>query len=575
MSTNINLPTTTSTTTTATTTTITISTHRDPVNLYVSAMSYNILTLTDGAIRMIVLLFFVQLNFTALAVSIMFSLYELMGVFTNLFGGLIGSWYGMRFLLLASCGLQCLCVTMLCLTQVAFPDLYDKNLSQQRIVQITAYLTVGLGLSGASKDFMKIQGKSVPKFCTKPGDDDKLFKIVSWLTGMKNSLKGAGYFLGSLLVWGLGWIGGLVFNAGLVVLVIPPALMWMENDLGLGKKDKVSLDVFKKGWNVNILSFARVFLFGSRDVWFEVAIPYFFRQVLFWAPFSVGAFFATYTIIYGQLQAVTTQLFNPSKKSKPHTTNSKKSCCNTNNNNNNTAECCGECGYGRTPNRKDVPVWASLASVEVLILGIVNFFAYQNFLTTGNANAVTSVLCLGIALFAVIFAVNSAVHSYLIVLYSDKDKVSIDVGFYYMSNAFGRLFGTLTGGFIYTYTVAEFGMSVCLWVAAAFLMISTGIAVFLREHKSLTTTTIQQQQQQTNLNTAVGTEGTAAAAVVIIVGDNSTTTTNNDHQELHSTEIPMMSSSNNNNNISMINLNSNNNDDPYDGNNNNGSIQLV
>lgn len=182
------------------------------------------------------------------------------------------------------------------------------------------------------------------------------------------------------------------------------------------------------------------------------------------------------------------------------------------------------CGYDRNPDRTDVPRWATLAGAEVLVLGIANFFAYQQMLSTHNANAVTSVLCLGIAVFAVIFAVNSAVHSYLIVLYSDKDKVSIDVGFYYCSNAFGRLFGTLIGGFIYTYTVAEFGLSVCLWVAAAFLGVSTGIAVFLRPHEGAASVERGRTQEQ------IEHEGQARSERMRDVPV----------EQQHSTEVPMM-----------------------------------
>jgi len=249
----------------------------------------------------------------------------------------------------------------------------------------------------------------------------------------------------------------LSVQAAFLLLVIPFAVIYMESDLGLtpkerGKNTIVSCKVFKKGWNVNVLSLARVFLFGARDVWFEIPLPYFFRRVLGWAPYSVGVFMGGFIIVYGQLQAWTSQLFSPTR------------------------------GFKRIPNRTDVPLWAFANAAETLVLGIASYFAYQPFIgEEHNAVPVTAVLIVGILVFAAIFAVNSAVHSYLIVLYSEGDKVSMDMGFYYMSNAMGRFVGTIAGGAIYQYTYEQFGLAVCLWAGTLALIVAGVISLKLRD----------------------------------------------------------------------------------------------
>jgi len=208
----------------------------------------------------------------------MFSLYEAMGIVMNFYGGVIGATYGMRALVLLSATGQALGITLLIPLQQVFPNIF--NPATRNTVVITVYIVVSHMISGVSKDLMKIQGKSVPKLVTKDNDDNGLFKIISILTGMKNSTKGVGYLFGSLLLYYVGWIGGLCIQLGLVFVIYPICLKWMENDLGISRKNqekaKVTCAAFRKGYNVNMLSLARFFLFGSRDVWFELAVPYFF-----------------------------------------------------------------------------------------------------------------------------------------------------------------------------------------------------------------------------------------------------------------------------------------------------------
>jgi len=457
---------------------------RHPRNMYISAIAYNALTLTDGAIRIIVLLFLVQLNFSAISLGIMFSLYEVMGMVTNLYGGVLGSRFGMRFLLLSSIALQIAGVIMLAPLQNVFENI--ANVDTRNVLDITIYIVIAQGLSGVSKDLMKIQGKSVPKLCTEPDNQDRLFRVVSILTGMKNSMKGFGYFFGALLVWGVGWAASLSIQAAILLVFVPLALVYMENDLGISKEadESVSLKVFKKGWNVNFLSFARFFLFASRDIWFEIPMPYFFRKVLLWEPFYVGMFMGGYIVVYGQLQALTSELFSPKR------------------------------GFKRVPARGDVILWAAANSVEVLALAIGSYFAFQNFVASGNALAITVVLIVGIFLYAAFFAVNSAIHSYLIVRYSNKDKVAMDLGFYYMSNAGGRFAGTLASGWLYTATEPTTGLAGCLAVSTGLLIVASCVAFFLRPERKRASNMHALIEQQQNEEGKVNNESEMQVTVV-------------------------------------------------------------
>ena len=79
-------------------------------------------------------------------------------------------------------------------------------------------------------------------------------------------------------------------------------------------------------------------------------------------------------------------------------------------------------------------------------------------------------------MFGALFAVNSAVHSYLILSFSSGDRVTLDVGFYYMANAAGRLLGTLLSGLCYQIG----GVALCLAVAAIMLVVNAASMTRLR-----------------------------------------------------------------------------------------------
>ncbi|KAG5182558.1 putative membrane transporter [Tribonema minus] len=380
-------------------------------NLYVTSTSYVGFTLTDGALRLVVLLYADSLGFDAIQIAIMFSLYEAAGVVTNLFGGVAGSKYGLFCTLLSSLLLQMLCLA-------------------------TIYVTVFECFSGVAKDLMKISGKSTPKLVTKEGAEGRLFRLVAWITGMKNATKGAGSLLGAALVGSIGFVNSLLVLIVILVPFVPLSIMYMDRRLGQQPVKKINWhSVFHKGRDVNVLSAARFWLFGSRDVWFEIALPLFLANGFGWSDAYVGLFLGAYVVVYGNLQAFSTSLY---KK--------------------------GADGVLGRPQPESVSRWALGCAFIPALTGTALYFTYDAHDPTDNVASIV-VLCAGILAFSAVFAVNSAIHSYLIVSFSDQDKVSQDVGFYYMSNAGGRLVGVLLGGIVYQYSVDEYGLSMHVTVA--------------------------------------------------------------------------------------------------------------
>eukprot|EP00752_Nemacystus_decipiens_P003165 g2929.t1 len=413
-------------------------------NLYTAAMSYNGYTITDGALRLIVLLYAADLGFNAIEIAFMFSAYEVAGVFTNLFGGVAGSKYGLRCTLLTSLALQIICLAALTHTEPVLGDLTEATSGSTRYIEATIYITAWQSLAGVAKDLMKLTGKATPKLVTKEGAEGRLFQLVAWLTGMKNALKGFGSFLGALLVAQIGYVYGLWVLVGICAIFLPVGVFGMDRDLGISVGRNIDWNrLFRKGHNVNVLSAARFFLFGSRDVWFEIGLPIFLRVELGWKRELVGLVLAGYIVIYGNLQAASTKLYKEKD------------------------------GTRGQPTGASAYKWAAYCSLAPLITGIATYFTHK---MAENNLATAFVLIVGVVAFAVLFAVNSSVHSYLIVSYSNKDKVAMDLGFYYMANAMGRLIGVLVGGFLYHYTSDDFGLSMCLLVACPFLVAAAAIA---------------------------------------------------------------------------------------------------
>tara|TARA_R110001606_G_scaffold346892_5_gene496043 strand:- start:2308 stop:3543 length:1236 start_codon:yes stop_codon:yes gene_type:complete len=388
-------------------------------NYAVITGSYWAFTLTDGAIRMLVVLYFHQLGYTPLAIASLFLFYEFFGIITNLVGGWLGARFGLNTTMHVGMLLQVFALLMLTVP--------------------TEYLTIfyvmaAQALSGIAKDLNKMSAKASVKLFVPTTTDNKtsnpLFKWIAILTGSKNTLKGVGFFLGGLLLAVYGFKGALyVLSGGLFVVLL---LTWflLPSDLGKTKNKAKFSQIFANEPAINWLSAARFFLFGSRDVWFVVGLPVYLTSTLGWDFAQVGSFFALWIIGYGVLQAATPSLLKNKNK-------------------------------GHTPDGK---MTQQLAVLLMLLPAGMAFALYKEI---DPAN----VIIIGLSLFAIVFALNSAVHSYLIVEWSDHDKVAMNVGFYYMANAGGRLVGTVLSGLIYQqYSLIGCLITSSLFVGAAALL---------------------------------------------------------------------------------------------------------
>jgi hypothetical protein len=345
---------------------------------------------------------------------------------------MIGSKFGLKTTLIAGMIFQMIGIAMLMGLQFT----WDHTV-------LIAYITTSQAISGIAKDLVKVSGKSMSKLVKGSEEQSGLFKIVAYLTGAKNALKGVGYFLGSFLISLGGFIASLIVMMVLIVLATHAAVFFLEKNIGKSSNPMASLkEALRKGKNVNFLSAARLFLFGSRDVWFEIALPIFLRSELGWSYPIVGAIMAMWIIFYGGIQSSTPQwILGPLKCSPPS---------------------------HRTPF-----TWTGLLTIASVALAISLHIALQSLDTT--ATPTTVIVIIGLILFAFFFAVNSSLHSYLILAYTNKDKVASSVGFYYMANAAGRFIGTLLSGVLYQWI----GLEPSLWASTLFLVISTVLTSFL------------------------------------------------------------------------------------------------
>lgn len=242
---------------------------------------------------------------------------------------------------------------------------------------------------------------------------------------------------------------------GLIVLAIPWALFGLSNRLGRTRKENIKAStIFKKNYNVNTLSLSRMFLFGARDLWFEVPLPFFMREPVYgmgWGRALVGAVLATFIIVYGQVQSWTPQLVTKPLRQSP-------------------------------PNKWVATLWCAVLSPVPLFAGLMLMLS-SIFDANEPSGPRAAVLMPTIGVYACLFAINSSVHSYLIVRYTEGDKVAMNVGFYYMSNAFGRLVGTMLSGVLYTYITPEpFGFGACFLLSVLFTVVSTVVDVFIRDN---------------------------------------------------------------------------------------------
>jgi len=368
--------------------------------------NYWAFTITDGAIRMLVVLYFHQLGYSALEIALLFLFYEFFGIVTNLTGGWLAARLGLNTTLISGTLLQIAALLML-----TVPEAWLS----------VAYVMFAQALSGIAKDLNKMSAKSGVKLVA--GDvQGRLFRWVAWLTGSKNALKGLGFFVGAALLYTVGFRGALVALAALLVLSLTLAALGLPRGLGRVAGKPKFTQMFANSPAINALSAARFFLFGARDVWFVVALPVFLTATLGWNHLQVGGFLALWIIGYGIVQAAVPTLI---------------------------------ARRGLDPTGLTARFWALL--LMLIPVGIV--IGLEADLDPGM------VLIAGLGLFGVVFAVNSAVHSFLILDYAEADRVAMKVGFYYMANAGGRLVGTVLSGWIFM----NHGLIGCLLTSTGFV----------------------------------------------------------------------------------------------------------
>lgn len=375
-------------------------------------------TLTDGALRMLVVLHFHQLGYSPLEIASLFLFYEFFGVVTNLVGGWLGARLGLNRTMNIGLFMQVVALLMLAVPSV--------NLT-------VIWVMFAQALSGIAKDLNKMSAKSAIKTLVPNEKQGALYKWIALLTGSKNALKGVGFFLGGALLALIGFQGAVVAMAGVLAVVFICSLLWLDKDLGKAKSKVKFSQIFSKSRSINILSTARMFLFGARDVWFVIALPLYLGQVFGWDHLLVGGFLALWVIGYGFVQSIAPRITGKTEGIVPD----------------------GRVAFG----------WAMVLAVVTGVIAIALQFNWYPQL----------IIIIGLMIFGAVFAVNSSLHSYLIVSYAKGDGVSLDVGFYYMANAMGRLIGTLLSGMVYQL----YGLAMCLWIAFIFIMITTIISLWL------------------------------------------------------------------------------------------------
>ena len=379
--------------------------------------NYWAFTLTDGALRMLIVLHFHALGYSPLSIAMLFVFYEIFGVVTNLVGGFLGAYLGLNRTMNTGLAIQILALLML-----AVPAEWLSIL----------YVMIAQALSGVAKDLNKMSAKSAIKTLIAQGQEGKLFKWVAILTGSKNTLKGAGFFLGGALLTLLSFKGAMLLMAGVLACIWSVSLYALKNDLGKAKNTPKFTDILSKSRSINLLSAARLFLFGARDVWFVVALPVFLSQVFNWDHWTVGGFLALWVMGYGVVQSLTPKLIHFDVPLSP---------------------------------AKETVKWASLLALVTLGIALSLYFSWE----------VKALLVAGLMLFGVVFAINSSLHSYLIVSMADADGVSLDVGFYYMANAMGRLLGTILSGWVFQL----YGLAACLVISFTFICLAALISAKL------------------------------------------------------------------------------------------------
>ena len=381
-------------------------------NYILVTAGYWVFTITDGALRMLVLLHFNELGYSPVSIAFLFLAYEFMGILTNLLGGWVGSRRGLNRTLVAGLGLQ-----IIALIALSFESpTWQKWLSVSFVMAMQA-------LSGVAKDLTKMSSKSAVK--TVAGDGS-LFRMVAILTGSKNALKGVGFFVGAALLSGIGYDGALWSMSGALAITVIALLIFLNEDIGKSKKKAPLRSVLSKSSAINRLSIARFFLFGSRDIWFVVALPVFLSDELGWSERGVGGFLALWVIGYGIVQSTAPKMLARGGRHVDEVSATRQ--------------------------------WA-------LILGLVSGTIAT---LVAFDIAIEWAIVGGLIVFGIAFAMNSSLHSYLVLAFSDDDSVALDVGFYYSANAAGRFVGTLLSGLLYLWG----DLAMALWGSTLFVFIT-------------------------------------------------------------------------------------------------------
>lgn len=381
-------------------------------NYVLVTVGYWVFTLTDGALRMLVLLHFNELGYSAVAIAFLFLAYEFMGILTNLLGGWVGARRGLNRTLVGGLVLQIVALSALTLEDPS----WERWLSVLFVMAVQA-------LSGVAKDLTKMSSKSAVK--TVAGDGS-LFRMVAILTGSKNALKGVGFFLGSALLSGLGYDGALWSMVGALAVTVMLLVVLLNEDIGKAKRKPKLTSLLSKSPAINKLSVARFFLFGSRDIWFVVAVPVFLADQLDWSHEGVGGFLAAWVIGYGIVQSAAPKLLSA--------------------------------GGRVTDESRATKTWALVLAVVCTMIAVLVSLEW----------GITGAIVGGLVVFGVVFALNSSLHSFLVLAFADDDQVALDVGFYYSANAAGRLVGTLLSGALYVWG----GVSLALWGSVTFVVLT-------------------------------------------------------------------------------------------------------
>lgn len=402
--------------------------HRATRHYAIVTAAYWGFTLTDGALRMLVLLHFHQLGYSPFTLAFLFLLYEAAGVLANLIGGWLATRYGITRMLTVGLSTQILGFGLLSMLDPG----WTATLS-------VAWVVLSQGVCGVAKDLTKTASKSaikVTQAAAKAQDNGQLFKWVAWFTGSKNAMKGVGFFLGGLLLQTLGFQGSLWLMAGLLSLVLLGVVTSLPTLMGKSKASTSARELFAKNAGINHLAAARVVLFGARDVWFVVGVPV-FLYAQGWTFTMVGGFLAAWTIGYGLVQALAPKIVRRSND-------------------------------GLSTEVPAARLWSALLAVVPVALAVAVLMQVPH---------LEWVVVVGLGLFGVAFAVNSSVHSYLVLAYAGSEKAAEDVGFYYAANALGRFLGTLMSGLLYQWG----GLLYALLGSAAMLLLCWLVTLKLPE----------------------------------------------------------------------------------------------